>query len=150
LGHEVFEPSEELMLQSRTASGRAEFIENMINLRDPIKNFNEQITNVTYTLERMRVSIPGAENVDGSFNKFIVFIKERKILIDEALITHVNLNELLNKVAHPNQMADFIKALKKLSLCEIYQSENWAKLHNSVLCVYRDFLSKLEAALERN
>lgn len=144
-GFPLFTSSEEFYQQSKPAQNKETLVGYSMTLRTILGGFNEKITNFDITKEVAEDLLPNIKELSGSINKFHLFLLQNKITVDPGVFGLRNLNRIVSKLAHPEEVNsdEFINLLKEENLIDFYKQDKWPELHREILLRYRNTLEKL-------
>lgn len=148
-GSPLFAPSEEIYKQGIPAKSKAELTGYSMDLRSVFGAFDKSVMDFQITKEKAEAHIPGIANLKGGINLFHLLLLEKGIKVDEAIFGIRNVNRIVTKLAHPDELegTEFLELINSEGIAEAYNSDNWSLLHREILGKYKESLKKLLGAL---
>jgi|GEM_PF-6445293 len=149
IGFPLLPDSDRLVSAMKTARNSSDIVELAISLRSLIVTYPEKISQHGFTYEQALEIIPGMEERELTTPLFRLhlFLHSRSVVIPGDFFGFRKLNVFPNKVAHPEDDAGFVVALKKNYIYDLYAAEDWKGVQRKLLENYRDALIKLRDAL---
>lgn len=143
-------PNSDLLISIMRSAKSAPDVANVaISLRALITMYDAAISNHGLTFDQAKSIIPNIAESDmgAPLVQLQLFLHSRKITIPVDFFGLRKLNALPNKVAHPQDDAGFVEALKKNGLYESYMKSEWRTVQRQLLEIYKDSLIRLKQSL---
>ncbi|MDO8503449.1 MAG: hypothetical protein Q7S60_02040 [bacterium] len=153
IGFDLFPQSELLVLQQKVPKDEASLKSLCNDLRTVIQSTSEKLIDHGYSPEEITKLLPDTAERDfnKSLNRLFLFLNAKKIVVKRDLF---GLRELVHFTSlvgpHPEERKELIKELKRQNLDEKYISKEWSEVHKYLLRKYKESLSKLKEALEKD
>jgi len=149
-GFSIFPPSELIYQQTEGAEDKQKLVGYCMELRSFLQELDkENLSKHNFSVEETRELISGMENITGSINLLHLYLLSKKIETKEDLFGLRKLNQIVAKLAHPDETTELIKLLKENNLFEMYKDGNFQGLHRKLLENYRDFLKLLFEGIKK-
>lgn len=143
-------PNNELLLkQAKVASSEGEFVRLCNDLRAIVGQVSSDLGGHGLSKNEVEMLLPDSTDVDRGkpLNQFYLYLSSRGLKIDADFLGLKPLMKVLSLIDHPEAKHDLLEKLEELKIKNIYEKQEWAVLHHSLLTLYKQSLSELHAHL---
>lgn len=144
IGFDLFPQNESIFKQLTAAADEPTFVNACNELRPFISNISEELKKVDigFTDEQMQKLLPSTNPADYNkpLNKLFLFLVSKKCKISNDILGLRPLNRIISLTMHPEEKDELVKELEKIKLNELYNTQDYGILHQSLLEKYLLFL----------
>ncbi len=141
-GFPIFLQSELLFPQTKAPEDKTTFKSYCNDLRSFIQSLTKDLVNHGFSEEEIKEKFPQIQERK-SINLLYLYLKSKGFSINDDIFNLRKLNQIVSKMAHPDDEKGLLDILRENGLLELYSSDNFQDLHRELLKKYKVFLEGL-------